>query len=233
MYARTIGADTLSFGVSGMLWRENLVMYDRQSESWWSQADGVAIYGARRGTRLAQVPSDMMSWSEWRRLNPSTLVLSPPGGASGRDRYEAYHASRDIGVTGRMRSGGALDAKARVLGFQFEGRPYAVALDELRRRSYALVEAGDQRILVVATSDGLSARAFRTGGRAFASAGAMADGTTLRDDKGTEWDALTGRAITGPAPRPSLEPVTAHLSYWFSWHSFFPATTILRPSPAR
>jgi hypothetical protein len=76
VYIRSDGVRELTFGVSGRLWRENLVMYDRQTNSWWSQASGRAIEGRRRGAELRVFDSDMMTWAQWRDLHPGTLVLS-------------------------------------------------------------------------------------------------------------------------------------------------------------
>ena len=62
----------LTFGVSGRLWRENLVMYDRQTDSWWSQGYGKAIRGTFDGAELETYRSTMVTWSEWRTLYPDT-----------------------------------------------------------------------------------------------------------------------------------------------------------------
>ncbi len=106
-YARHDGDQELTFGVSGYLWRENLVMYDRQTDSYWSQAFGQAIRGLKTGSRLMTYPSDMMTWGQWRTLHPETLVLSKrvSGRLEGmRDVYWSYHRSGDVGVTGRLRA---------------------------------------------------------------------------------------------------------------------------------
>jgi len=229
VYARTVGSDELTFGVSGMLWRENLVMYDRQTDSWWSQADGVAIQGPKRGAQLEQVASDMMSWKEWRALHPSTVVLAPPGGASGRDQYANYHASRSIGVTGRLRAGGVLDAKTRILGFRLGLRAFAVALDRLSKTPVTQFDAAGQSVVLV-SGDRQGARVFLAGNRRFTDAGTNANRPRLRDQAtGSIWDALDGRAVSGPQAGAQLERVAAHQSYWFSWYSFFPDTLILEP----
>lgn len=219
--------ETLSFGVSGMLWRENLVMYDRQTDSWWSQADGKAIRGQRQGVQLTQLPSDLMSWSEWRALHPATLVLSTGARASG-DRYADYHSAGNIGVTGRTRSGGALDAKAKVVGFRLGGRAFAVDLEKLARTKVLAVDAGGTAALVALSSDGTTARVHLAGAHAF-SASPTNDTRRLARDAATQsfWDGFDGTAIMGRLVGTRLERVPAHVSYWFSWHSFFPETTVL------
>lgn len=69
---------TLSFGVSGMLRHSDMIMYDRQSESWWQQAIGTAIVGTLTGTELRQLPSWMESWDQFRANHPDGLVMAEP-----------------------------------------------------------------------------------------------------------------------------------------------------------
>jgi len=227
VYAREVDGQTLSFGVSGMLWRDNLIMYDRQSDSWWSQADGKAIQGPRRGAQLVQMPSDLMSFAEWRALYPDTLVLSS-GVRAGRDRYETYHESRDIGVTGRTRSAGALDGKARVVGFRIADRAFAVDLERLKAQPVLPANAGGQAVVVVLAPDGGTARVYLTASHEFTGV-ASGRGRRGMQDTATRssWDAFGGTALTGRLAGAQLDQVPAHLSYWFSWHSFFPGTTLL------
>ncbi len=230
MYARTVDGDELSFGVSGMLWRDNLVMYDRQTDSWWAQGSGRAIRGPKRGTQLEQVVSDMMTWKEWRALHPRTRVLAPEAtrDRAGRDVYASYHRSGSIGVTGRTRSAGALDAKAQVLGFRLGRDSFAVDTERLTRDPVMQTDAGGTPVVVVASPDRSSARAFVAGGHTFRDVREDAGRVLMTDEQtGSQWDAFAGRAVSGSLAGQQLEPVVAHLSYWFSWHSFFPDSVVL------
>lgn len=226
-----VNGQTLTFGVSGMLWRDNLIMYDRQSDSWWSQADGKAIQGPRRGAQLVQMPSDLMPFAEWRALHPGTLVLSS-GVRADRDRYETYHESRDIGVTGRTRSAGALDGKARIVGFRLDERAFAVDLARLTPPRMLQADAAGTPVIVVLSPDGGTARVFVAATHRFSVATTSSSGRLELQDaaSGSIWDAFSGTARTGPLAGAHLEPVPAHLSYWFSWHSFFPNTRLLGAS---
>ena len=62
MYAREFEGRTLTFGVSGALLRDSMVMYDRQTGSYWTQVDGLAIGGALKGRALQAVPSVHTTW---------------------------------------------------------------------------------------------------------------------------------------------------------------------------
>jgi len=66
----------LRFGVSGLLYRSDLLMYDRETESLWPQISGEAVTGSSRGRRLRQIRSQMTTWGEWRERHPDTTVLS-------------------------------------------------------------------------------------------------------------------------------------------------------------
>ncbi|MBP7777299.1 MAG: DUF3179 domain-containing protein [Acidobacteria bacterium] len=156
MYARTVGARELTFGVSGMLWRDNLVMYDRQTDSWWAQALGDAIEGPLKGQRLTIVESSLVSWKEWRTLHPATLVLDKQGatGMTGTtDRYETYHGSANIGVTGRTRMSGTHPPKMVVVGFQVKGRAVAVPMDDLQTGATLTTTVEGLPVTVTPTGD--------------------------------------------------------------------------------
>ncbi len=91
-FDRRAGGRTLSFGVTGKLRRSDMVMYDRETQSWWQQAEGRAIVGAMTGARLKQLPTWMESWAEFRARNPQGLVMAEPGfnRAYGRNPYRGY-----------------------------------------------------------------------------------------------------------------------------------------------
>ncbi len=83
MYVRPrIEDELLSFGVSGKLWREVLVLYDRQTHSLWSQRVSRAIAGPLADAELDVLPSTVVEWASWQELYPATtvLVLAPSEG---------------------------------------------------------------------------------------------------------------------------------------------------------
>ena len=77
-FDRRTAAGVLEFGVSGKLRFSDMIMYDRQTESWWQQAIGEAIVGELTGTKLESLPSWMESWSEFSARNPDGLVMDQP-----------------------------------------------------------------------------------------------------------------------------------------------------------
>jgi len=96
VYARTVKDRELTFGVSGLLYKANVLMYDHQTESLWSQVKRAAVAGPMTGTKLKVVPSTMTTWEKWSKRHPGTRVLSPDTGYSRdytRDPYGNYRGS--------------------------------------------------------------------------------------------------------------------------------------------
>lgn len=93
---RLAGAE-LTFGVSGLLRHSDMIMYDRQSESWWQQFTGEAIVGARLGQTLTVIPSMMISWARFQERFPDGQVMRAPTGFGrdyGRNPYVGYDSTR-------------------------------------------------------------------------------------------------------------------------------------------
>ncbi|WP_372827022.1 DUF3179 domain-containing protein [Polaromonas sp.] len=87
------GARELSFGISGLLFNSDVLLYDRGTQSLWSQLRQQAISGPLKGTQLKAVPLEHTTWSDWRRRFPATEVLSFATGFArdyGRDPYAGY-----------------------------------------------------------------------------------------------------------------------------------------------
>ena len=77
-FDRRVDGDVLTFGVSGKLRNSDMIMFDRETESWWQQAIGEAIVGDLNGTELQTLPSWMESWSEFETRNPDGMVMAEP-----------------------------------------------------------------------------------------------------------------------------------------------------------
>ncbi len=95
-FDRRTEAGVLEFGVSGKLRFSDMIMYDRQTESWWQQAIGEAIVGELTGTELESLPSWMESWSDFAARNPDGLVMDQPSGYRrnyGVNPYVRYDSS--------------------------------------------------------------------------------------------------------------------------------------------
>ncbi len=96
VFDRRTPRGVLTFGVSGKLRNSDMVMYDRETQSWWQQATGEAIVGRLTGTQLKALPVWMESWAEFRGRHPNGLVMAEPAHNRdyGRNPYRGYDTSR-------------------------------------------------------------------------------------------------------------------------------------------
>ena len=93
VFDRRLDGRTLDFGTTGKLRNSDLVMYDRQTESWWQQFGGDGLVGHYAGEELEQLPARIVSWEQFRREHPDALVLTRDTGNDrdyGRNPYEGY-----------------------------------------------------------------------------------------------------------------------------------------------
>lgn len=82
------------FGTSGKLYQSNLVMYDEETETYWQQIDGKAIYGPLTGQELEEISIDTVVWRDWKKSYPQSEILSQNTGISrnyGKDPYGSYY----------------------------------------------------------------------------------------------------------------------------------------------
>ncbi|MBS1303572.1 DUF3179 domain-containing protein [Loktanella sp. SALINAS62] len=95
VFDRRTDAGVLEFGVSGLLRFSDMIMFDRQTESWWQQATGDAIVGELTGAKLRQLPAFLESWDSFVARNPEGLVMDEPAAARayGTNPYEGYDSS--------------------------------------------------------------------------------------------------------------------------------------------
>lgn len=98
-YNRTIKGEVVEFGTSGKLYNSNLVMYDRKTNSYWTQIDGLAIVGELTGTKLIPLSIDTVVWRDWKSAHPGSEVLSQDTGFMrpyGTDPYGNYYENSFI-----------------------------------------------------------------------------------------------------------------------------------------
>ncbi len=95
VFDRRVGGRVLTFAVSGKLRKSDMVMYDRETQSWWQQFEGRGLVGVMAGKRLKMVPMRMESFERFRKRFPAGKVLAPPGSRRpyGRNPYTRYDSS--------------------------------------------------------------------------------------------------------------------------------------------
>jgi hypothetical protein len=142
VYSRKIQNKTYTFGVSGRLYKSNVLFYDHQTESLWSQLLSTAISGKMAGTELTKVNSSRVKWKTWRKKNPETHVLSTDTGFIrnyATDPYEGYYRIGTIWFpVGKVRKD--LPPKTRVLGIELGGTARAYSLAKLQQEKGPIMD---------------------------------------------------------------------------------------------
>jgi hypothetical protein len=239
-YDRRVGSRTLTFGVSGYLYRANLMLFDRETGSLWSQLLGGAVTGRLRGTALRRIAIVHETWARWRCRHPETLVLSILRDRLGRSLaapyayssvgnedsnvpYSTYAAKVPIYNPQVVR--GVADA-TRVYGLVLGGRAKAYPVPALWRASVVNDAFGGIPILAVynAASVAVDLYSRRVGSRVLRFS---RTGEFLVDaETGSRWSPATGRAVAGPLRHLTLARLPAVTSYWFAWREFYPRSEI-------
>jgi hypothetical protein len=135
VYSRNINNQTFRFGVSGLLYKSNILMYDHQSESLWSQVLQRAVTGPLTDTKLQRLPSTLTTWKKWQKKHPDTDVLTPDTGYVrdySKDPYESYYKSRS-GLFGFLKGGPGAEDKELVAGVEINGSTKAYPLQQIRK----------------------------------------------------------------------------------------------------
>lgn len=162
----------LQFGVSGLLYNSDVLLYDRQTGSLWSQLLSSAVTGPLRGERLVAVPISHTTWSDWRERHPDTLVLSPDTGHArdyGRDPYAGYAQAEDLMFPVRFASR-RFHPKELVIGVERDGRAKAYAFSELERTRTPLADRlGGEKLRIVFDSRHRTGRVLDGEGKEIAS----------------------------------------------------------------
>jgi hypothetical protein len=246
-FVRSFEGQVLDFGTTGRLRYSNLIMYDRQTETWWQQANGEAIAGHYAGSRLEFYPALIISWEEFMTTYQDGLVLSRETGFDrgyGQNPYAGYD---DIDNPPFLYVGpqtpGVLPPVARVLTVDLNGEAVAYPYDILKDVQVVNDVVGGLPIVVFWTAGTASALDGDTiaSGRDVGSATAYSrilEGMELNfqvveerimdQQTGSEWNVL-GQAIAGKMAGKQLAPVIAINHFWFSWAAFRPETGVFQP----
>ena len=241
-FERTVNGRVLEFGTTGRLRYCNLVMYDRQTESWWQQAIGQAIVGQLTGTKLIPQPAAIIAWSTFTAAHPDGRVLSRDTSydrAYGQNPYRGYD---DVNQSPFLYSGpptpGVLRPMARVLIVILNGEPVAYPFDILKKVHVVNDTVGKTDVVVLwtpGTASPLDADSVASGqdiGSATVFKRTLGDqhltfiydGAHIVDkETGSVWDIL-GRTTSGQLAGKTLTPVVGINSFWFAWAAYQPNT---------
>ena len=244
VFDRRFDGRTLDFGTTGRLRHSDLVMFDRQTETWWQQATGEGIVGEYAGRKLDRVASNTLAWKDARELYPDIQVLSRETGYQrdyGRNPYAGYDdpGGNPIAAFFRGDSDPRLPAMERVVAVEL-GEGWAAPFAELREARVVNAEEADVPFVVFWSPGAASAldRSEIAEGRDVGQTAVydrrLGDRTLtfetarggFRDrETGSLWD-LAGRATAGPLKGQRLRAIPHGNHFWFAWVVFKPQTEV-------
>ena len=228
MYAREIEGEAYTFGVSGKLLRNVLVMYDRETSSEWSQLLGEALTGPLKGTKLELVASSRMTWKEWRERYPNTLALRKPK-YTGFDSYDSYYRSDTAGLVGEAIRDDRLEIKQLVVGINIADVAIAYPYIELEAAPVVNDAVAERKLLVTFNGETRSIGVFdrELDGQTLTFTAIDGDTENMRDQEtGSTWNRLTGLGIEGPLKGKALTKIPYTSSFWFGWKDNYPNTLV-------
>jgi hypothetical protein len=243
VFDRRVGGRLLTFGTTGNLRRSDLVMWDRQTESWWQQLSAEAVVGELAGTRLKVLPSQTLSWADFKRIHPGGDVLSRDTGVDrdyGRNPYAGYDQPDSPPFLFDGETDERLPPKERVVAVFAADETVVVPFSRLVREPVVQTEAGGRPVVVLykrgvvspldapvieGSRDVGTAAAFdaRVDGRRLTFE--QRDGHFLDRETGSRWD-IAGRAVAGELAGERLRPVRHDQQFWFALAAFVPDARI-------
>jgi hypothetical protein len=252
VYDRALDGIERHFGNTGSLRYSDMVMYDRDTETWWQQATGQAIIGELTGAALEFLPAQVLSLDAFATAYPDGVVLSRDTGHErpyGDNPFLGYGNADERPFRFDGAIDGRLSPKERVITVGGAGsEALAFSYFDLGRTGVAHETLAGQPIVALwapGTADSFDAAEIGLGDD-IGSAGIFSpvldgrsltfiradDGTALQDiETGSTW-AVTGHATAGPLAGAQLERVLHGDHFWFSWAAFTPDTRVWQPPDA-
>lgn len=245
VFDRRVADVVHDFGTTGNLRFSDLVMYDRQTESWWQQATGQAIVGSLTDTKLTFLPAQIVSLADFATAYPNGEVLSRDTGENrpyGQNPYPGYDRADERPFLFAGEIDGRLAPKERVVTIDQDGSTIAIPYTALDAMGAIEIDLPEPVVVfwapgTAAALDGSTIDAGRDVGATgvfapvvdgqrltFARTGGR-EGPITDVETGSTWS-ITGQATDGPLAGSQLEPVVHGDHFWFAWAAFSPETTI-------
>ena len=246
-FDRRFDGRLLDFGTTGNLRHSDLVMYDRQTETWWQQAIGEGIVGEYAGRKLRFISSPVVDWKTLKAQYPDARVLSRNTGHRrnyGDNPYVGYDTKKSpIPAFFRAKKDNRLPAMERIVALEIGNDVRAYPFSTLEKSPVINDEVANQDIVVLwapGTASALDKRSIaegrdvgasgvfsRTLGSRVLTFEAAGNGQFRDRQTGTTWNIL-GHAVSGELSGQQLEPIQHGNHFWFAWVVFRPETKVIR-----
>jgi hypothetical protein len=235
----------LDFGTTGRLRKSDLLMYDRQTESWWQQFTGRGIIGEFVDTELVRRSSQIISFGEFRAAFPDAQILSKETGflrPYGNNPYRGYDAIDNNPFLFRGDIDPRLPAMERVLSIRSDSETQLIPLGQLVDIPLAHLDVDERSVVVFAASVASSAldagkisesRKVPSAAAYLAKVGdqnltfKLADGAIVDEETGSLWNAF-GRSTKGKLIGSQLEQLDDGVHFAFAWLAFDPEAKVIK-----
>ena len=236
VFNRTLNdGNTVEFGTSGKLYNSNLVMYDRKSNSLWSQALGEGIVGEYAGVKLERIPFDIAYWKEWKELYPESKVLSRDTGSVrpyGADPYGDYYTN-DLILFPVANDDKRLGLKEIIIGLENKDQYKAYKLQEIETKKVINDVIGEDKKIALVSLEPFMIRVFDRvidgnddGNKIVVDLFYNETTNTLIDRvTGSELN-FDGKFINKQLQGKKLERLPMDQGFWFEWAAFHPETEV-------
>jgi len=234
-WSRIVAGETTTFGVSGLLYNSNLIPYDRATDSDWSQMLLESISGTRSNQSIETFPVVETTWATWKKMYPTTKVVSDNTGHSrnySRYPYGDYRTDQEQLLFPITNYDTRLPFKQRVHGVIVNGTAKVYPVSDFSNSAVEIItdEFEGSQLLIV----GHSAENFVTSFQL-----AVDDNNTytavqdqlpviFEDALGNQYDVF-GEVVSGPAVGERLSPTISFIGYWFAWGTFYEGAEIYTP----
>lgn len=243
VFDRNLDGEILDFGTTGRLRNSDLVMYDRQTESWWQQITGRGIVGEYAGVRLTRLPSQITSFREFSEAYPDSEVLSRDTGFSRRYGQNPYRGYDNINNSPFFRvdlGDDRLPPMERVLNVTVNDRHRVYPFSAFKSEPVINDKFNGVPVVVFSKLDAASAldKADISKSKIIPSATAYrreiddlvlsfeVDGDSFYDrETGSQWN-LFGQAVSGELAGKQLPTVDSGLHFAFAWLVFYPDSDV-------
>ncbi len=228
-WERKIGEVVTTFGVSGLLYNNNLMPYDRRTNSTWSQQRLECVNGSMVGRKPKTYNLIETTFATWKKAFPDFQVMNANTGFDRRYSlypYGDYRENHELLFFPLSQSDGRLPAKERVLGVIGKEVVKAFRFNDASEGTKVMHDEmdGNPIVVVVSGKDNYNTVFYNPEQRQFKP---EQNGlpVVMKDERGNSYD-LAGRIIAGPDTGTKLDAPTAFIGYWFSWTAFYPAVQL-------
>ncbi len=221
---RFVGGSETTFGVSGLLYRNNLIPYDRRTDSNWSQMRLDCVQGELVTTKINTFPMIEMPWSTWQLMFPNESVMSLETGFSrsyGVYPYGDYRSNNNRLLFPVGQEDSRLPRKERVLGViignsvkVYRFTPFANGLDVIQDD-----HAGREIVIVGSKEHNFMIAYENPNDLQFTPSEIQPGGIVMTDQDGGRWN-IFGEAVDGPNQDKKLGSIDAFIGYWFAFGAF-------------